>query len=136
MTNGHCTRPSSVLVLRDGDRDDRPVSRCIMCLAQSIAVRNRYRRRSVVQVTGVAAWPLAPKKLLPYRQRVRALRPYPTGVDQHREAGGSVARVTFGPKWLMPPVVVAASPEVIRDILPNKGESADRRNTGSRTVER
>jgi cytochrome P450 len=78
------------------------------------------------RTSAVASLPLAPKNPLPYRQRARALRSFHTGMDQLREAGGTVTRVTLGPKWLSPPVVVATSPEAIRDILGNRDGSVDK----------
>ncbi|OSC41147.1 cytochrome P450 [Mycobacterium decipiens] len=79
-----------------------------------------------MQETPIALLPLAPKNPLSYRQRARALRSFHTGMDHLRDAGGPVTRLTFGPKWLTPPVVVATSPEAIRDILTNKDGSIDK----------
>lgn len=59
----------------------------------------------------LASLPLPPKNPLPYLYRVRAVRPFHTGMDQLRDAGGAVTRFSLGPKWLMPPIVVATSPE-------------------------
>ncbi|SOJ53888.1 Pentalenene oxygenase [Mycobacterium simulans] len=73
-----------------------------------------------------ALLPLAPKNPLPYRQRARAIRSFHTGIDQLRDAGGPVSRVTLGPKWLIPPIVVATSPEAIHDILTNRDGSLDK----------
>ena len=72
---------------------------------------------ATAQITDVAALPLAPKNPLPYRQRLQALRVFHTGQERVRDAGGPVTRVTFGPKWLFPPVVVATSPTAARDVL-------------------
>jgi hypothetical protein len=47
-------------------------------------------------------------------------------MDQLRDAGGAVIRFSLGPKWLMPPIVVATSPEAIRDILSNKDAVVDK----------
>ena len=74
----------------------------------------------------VAALPLAPKNPLPYRERARALREYHTGMDTLRDAGGPVSRFAMGPKWLMPPIVIAASPRALRDILGRKDDSVDK----------
>ena len=65
--------------------------------------------------------PLAPRNPLPYRQQVRALRTFHTGLEAMRDAGGPVTRLTLGPKWLMPPIVVATSPRGARDILSRGG---------------
>lgn len=74
----------------------------------------------------VASLPLPPKNPLPFLQRARALRSFHTGMDQLRDAGGPVTRFRLGPKWLMPPIVVATSPEAIRDILSNKDGAVDK----------
>jgi cytochrome P450 len=70
--------------------------------------------------------PLAPKNPLPYRQQLRALRTFHTGVEALRDAGGPVTRLTLAPKWLMPPVVVATSPQGARDILGRSGGQIDK----------
>jgi cytochrome P450 len=76
--------------------------------------------------TNLASLPLPPKNPLPYFQRARALRSFHTGMDRLRDAGGPVTRFSLGPKWLMPPIVVATSPEAIRDILSNKDGAVDK----------
>ena len=70
--------------------------------------------------------PLAPLNPLPYQQQVRAIRSFHTGLEALRDAGGPVTRLRLGPKWLMPPVVVATSPQGARDILSRSGEHVDR----------
>lgn len=65
----------------------------------------------------LASLPLPPKNPLPYRQRASALRSFHSGMDKLRDAGGPVTRFRLGPGWLMPPIVVATSPQAIRDIL-------------------
>lgn len=74
----------------------------------------------------LASLPLPPQNPLPYFQRARALRSFHTGMDRLRDAGGPVTRFRLGPKWLMPPIVVATSPEAIRDILSNKDGAIDK----------
>jgi hypothetical protein len=59
----------------------------------------------------VVRLPLAPKNPLPYRQQLKAVRAFHTGLETLRDAGGPVTRLVLAPKWLMPPVVVATSPE-------------------------
>ena len=81
---------------------------------------------ATVQITDVAALPLAPKNPLPYPQRLRALREFHTGQERVRDAGGPVTRVSFGPKWLFPPVVVATSPKAARDVLGRKDAFVDK----------
>lgn len=65
--------------------------------------------------------PRAPRNPLPYRQQVRAIRAFHTGLEALRDAGGPVTRLKLTPKWLMPPVVVATSPRGARDILGRTG---------------
>ncbi|MBB5162039.1 cytochrome P450 [Mycobacterium sp. AZCC_0083] len=74
----------------------------------------------------LASLPLPPKNPLPYRQRARALRSFHTGMDELRDAGGPVTRFRLGPNWLMPPIVVATSPQAIRDILSVKDGAVDK----------
>lgn len=74
----------------------------------------------------VAALPLAPKNPLPYRERLKAIREFHTGTNKLRDAGGPVTRVTLGPRWLIPPIVLATSPQGIRDILSVRDGSVDK----------
>ena len=77
--------------------------------------------------TSVArSMPLAPKNPLPWRDQVAALRMFHSGLETLRDAGGPVTRLTLGPKWLMPPVVVATSPPAARDILGQHGGAIDK----------
>jgi cytochrome P450 len=81
---------------------------------------------ATAQITDVAALPLAPKNPLPYRQQLHALRVFHTGQETVRDAGGPVTRIVFGPKWLLPPVVVATSPKAARDVLGHKDAAVDK----------
>jgi cytochrome P450 len=72
------------------------------------------------------ALPLAPKNPLPYRARLKAVRDFHTGTDRLRDAGGPVTRVILGPRWLIPPIVLATSPEGIRDIVSVRDGSVDK----------
>jgi cytochrome P450 len=65
----------------------------------------------------VSVLPLVPKNPLPYREQLRCLRAFHTGMETLRDAGGSVTRLQLAPKWLMPPIVIAISPQGGRDIL-------------------
>jgi cytochrome P450 len=76
--------------------------------------------------SNVAALPLAPKNPLPYRVRVRAAKSFHTGPETLRDAGGPVTRFTLGPRWLVPPIVLATSPAAIRDILAVNDENVDK----------
>lgn len=77
----------------------------------------------------VAALPFAPKNPLPYRERLKAIREFHTGTDKLRDAGGPVTRVTLGPRWLIPPIVLATSPQGIRDIVSVRDGSVDKTST-------
>lgn len=70
--------------------------------------------------------PPVPKNPLPYRQRLRAIRAYHTGLETLRDAGGPVTQLTLAPKWLMPPVVVATSPQSAHDILGRSPQHVER----------
>jgi cytochrome P450 len=65
----------------------------------------------------VGALPLAPKNPLPLWQLVKLVRALDTGQELIRDAGGPITRMTFGPKWLFPPLVAVTSPDGIRDVL-------------------
>ncbi len=73
--------------------------------------------------------PLTPKNPLPYRERLKAIREFHTGTNKLRDAGGPVTRVTLGPRWLIPPIVLATSPQGIRDIVSVRDGSVDKTST-------
>jgi cytochrome P450 len=77
----------------------------------------------------VAALPLAPKNPLPYRHQLRAVRSLIDGFQQLLDAGGPVTRLVLGPKWLIPPAVLIASPQGARDVLGRSDAIADRGGT-------
>lgn len=70
--------------------------------------------------------PPVPMNPLPYRQQVQSLRAFHTGLETLRDAGGPVTRLKLTPKWLMPPVVVATSPQAARDILGRTGADIEK----------
>jgi Cytochrome P450 len=72
---------------------------------------------------------MAPRNPLPYRERLKAIRDFHTGTDTLRDAGGPVTRVVLGPKWLIPPIVLATSPRGIRDIVSVRDGSIDKTGT-------
>jgi cytochrome P450 len=74
-----------------------------------------------VDEVALSELPLAPRNPLPYRQQVRAIRTFHTGLEMLRDTGGPVTRLTLAPAWLMPPVVVVTSPQGVRDILGRSG---------------
>jgi cytochrome P450 len=67
--------------------------------------------------TGITKLPLAPRNPLPYRRQLKAMRNLHSGIEELRDAGGPVTRLTLAPKWLLPPIVIATSPRGGRDIL-------------------
>ncbi|BBY84184.1 cytochrome P450 [Mycolicibacterium pulveris] len=74
-----------------------------------------------VERTDLHTLPLAPKNPLPYRQQLKAVRSFHSGLETLRDAGGPVTRLTLAPKWLAPTVVIATSPQGARDILGRGG---------------
>jgi len=78
--------------------------------------------------TDISVLPLAPKNPLRYRERLRCLRVFHTGVETLRDAGGPVTRLQLAPTWLMPPIVIATSPQGGRDILGRSDTFTDRTN--------
>lgn len=84
----------------------------------------------------VADLPLAPINPLPYKQRREALRNFHTGPDVLRDAGGPVTRFSLGPRWLMPPIVLATSPQGIRDIVSVRDGSIDKTSAVGRELRR
>jgi cytochrome P450 len=76
--------------------------------------------------TDVHALQLAPRNPLPYRQQLKAGRSFIEGFQQLLDAGGPVTRLVLGPKWLLPNVVLIASPQGARDLLGRSDEVADR----------
>ncbi len=70
--------------------------------------------------------PLAPRNPMPYFKRLAAVKSHHTGTMALREAGGPVTRIVLGPRCLMAPIVLASSPEAIRDILTIKDGSVDK----------
>jgi cytochrome P450 len=77
---------------------------------------------------GVADLPLVPMNPLSYRQRMWALKNYHVGLETLRDAGGPVTRVRLAPRWLLPEIVVATSPEGIRDVLGRHDGLIDKAN--------
>jgi cytochrome P450 len=75
---------------------------------------------------GLKSLPLPPVNPMPFRQRLAAVREFSTGTERLRDAGGRVTFFRLGPRWLMPPMVLATSPDAIRDILSTKDDSVDK----------
>ncbi|CAJ1585949.1 cytochrome P450 [[Mycobacterium] wendilense] len=70
--------------------------------------------------------PEAPRNPLPYRQRLAAVKSYHTGTEKLRDAGGPVTRIVLAPRWLMAPIVLATSPQAIRDVLAVRDGTVDK----------
>ncbi|MEE6165616.1 MULTISPECIES: cytochrome P450 [unclassified Mycolicibacterium] len=84
----------------------------------------------------LANLPLAPVNPLSYKQKRDALRNFHTGTDILRDAGGPVTRFSLGPRWLMPPIVLATSPQGIRDIVSVRDGSIDKTSAVGRELRR
>jgi len=69
------------------------------------------------QTSAVDSLPVPPQNPLPFRQQLKAIRQFHTGCEVLRDACGPVTRLKLGPKWLMPRIVVATSPQAGHDIL-------------------
>jgi cytochrome P450 len=87
-------------------------------------------------VRSIADLPLAPRNPLPYRERLKAVRSHHTGTDKLRDAGGPVTLISLGPSWLIPPIVLATSPQGIRDICSVKDGSVDKASTVNKEMRR
>ncbi|WP_167098653.1 cytochrome P450 [Mycobacterium sp. DL592] len=77
-------------------------------------------------VVDVQSLPLAPANPLPWPEKLRALRTFHTGFEKLRDAGGPVTRLTLGPAWLIPPMVVVTSPQGGRDVLGRTDDFVDK----------
>ena len=89
------------------------------------------RRKRLVQVparagNGRKSLPRPPVNPMPYRERLAAVREFSHGTERLRDAGGPVTAFTLGPRWLMPPMVLATSPRAIRDVLSVRDDSVDK----------
>ena len=67
-----------------------------------------------------------PRNPLSLRRQLAAIRMFDSGPAALRDAGGPVTRLHLGPRWLVPPVVVATSPRAARDILSRSPEEMER----------
>ena len=65
----------------------------------------------------VSRLPRVPKNPLSLLKLLEAVRVFNTGGEVLSAAGGPVTRIEFGPKWLMPPLVLVTSPAGIGDVL-------------------
>jgi cytochrome P450 len=80
----------------------------------------------ILETSDVGALTLAPKNPLPYWRQVTAVRDFIDGFQALLDAGGPVTRLVLGPKWLLPNVVLIATPQGARDLLGRSDEVADR----------
>ena len=75
--------------------------------------------------TGAVTGP-PPRNPMPLRRQLAVMRRFDSGPEVLRATGGPVTRLGIGPRWLVPPVVVATSPRAARDILSRSPEDMDR----------
>ena len=80
----------------------------------------------ILDVPAVETLRLAPKNPLPYRRQLKAVRSYIDGLQALLDAGGPVTRLKLAPKWLLPELVVIATPQGARDLLGRNDEISDR----------
>lgn len=80
----------------------------------------------LLEKSEVGARSLAPKNPLPCWRQLKAMRSYIDGVQALVDAGGPISRLMLGPEWLVPRVVLIASPQGARDVLGHTDEIADR----------
>jgi cytochrome P450 len=85
----------------------------------------------ILEQTEVRALTLAPKNPLPLRRQLKAVRSYVDGIQTLLNAGGPINRLVLGPKWLLPNIVLIATPQGARDLLGRTDEVADRGRTRS-----
>ncbi len=80
----------------------------------------------ILDAPAVETLRLAPKNPLPYRRQLKAVRSYIDGLQALLDAGGPVTRLKLAPKWLLPELVVIATPQGARDLLGRNDEISDR----------
>lgn len=83
----------------------------------------------ILEQSDVGGLALAPKNPLPRRRQLKAVRSYVDGLQTLVDAGGPVTRMVLAPKWLLPNVVLIASPQGARDLLGRSDEIVDRGRT-------
>jgi cytochrome P450 len=69
---------------------------------------------------------LAPRNPLRFWRQIKALRDFIDGFQALLDAGGPITRMALAPKWLLPTVVLIASPQGARDLLSRTDDVADR----------
>jgi cytochrome P450 len=82
--------------------------------------------RTTSEAIDVSSLPLTPRNPLPLRKLVKLVRRLDTGQEVIRDAGGPITRISFGPKWLFPPIVAVMSPNAMRDVLSRSDASSER----------
>jgi cytochrome P450 len=65
----------------------------------------------------VEALPLVPRNPMPLMQQIKALRRFHTGIQELCDVGGPVSRLKLAPSWLMPEIVLTATPQGAHDVL-------------------
>ncbi|OBK30303.1 cytochrome P450 [Mycobacterium asiaticum] len=67
-----------------------------------------------------------PVNPLSYRRQLKAVRSYIEGFAELFDAGGPITRLRLAPRWLLPPVVLIATPQGAHDLLSRTDEVCDR----------
>lgn len=80
----------------------------------------------ILETPDVGTLGLAPKNPLPYGRQLKAVRSYIDGLQALLDAGGPITRLRLAPTWLLPDVVVIATPQGARDLLGRNDEISDR----------
>lgn len=76
--------------------------------------------------TSPSALPLAPRNPLPYWQQLKSLRDFAVGQQRLHEAGGPLTRTVLGPRWLIPQLLLVATPQGAHDVLSRRDGVVDR----------
>ena len=80
----------------------------------------------MLENTEVARADAGAEESAPVRRQLKAVRSYIDGIQALLDAGGPITRLVLGPKWLLPNVVLIATPQGARDLLGRTDEVADR----------
>lgn len=114
---GHVDSDVSIRLLKDLGSVAATLGPTVLATSGPVGERGTEIMVSTREPVDVHTLPLAPKSPLSLPAKVRALRDFHTGPERLRQACGPVTRVTLGPGWLFPPIVVVTSPRGIRDVL-------------------
>jgi cytochrome P450 len=79
------------------------------------------------QQTDVETLPLVPRNPMPLRQQFAALRRFHTGIEELCHAAHEpVTRLKLAPSWMMPELVLTATPQGAHDVLSNSDAIVER----------